>query len=125
MNLLVLGSPDVAALAWVNDCRAELGLPPLTCLPRGLRLKGESCPLANALRFKRLMGGVSVQPIPRRVTPTMTDSNGIWVAESGSFCEVHRWTLPDRVVEFVQGFDAGEFPAYDEELAVPVLDSRD
>jgi hypothetical protein len=79
-------------LAWCNEMRAQDGLGPLDCLPKGLRNDPLSCPCGKAT-------GLYVEHEsfgPTRETKYTND-------------------LPDPVIRFVAAFDDGHLPRYDED----------
>lgn len=83
----------VETLAWCNERRAERDMEPLKRLPKGRRSDPESCPCGKAtglkVRVRTYREGDSDTPLP----------------------------LPVAVEDFVEAFDGGELPQYDEALA--------
>lgn len=79
-------------LAWCNEMRAVKGMEPLDVLPKGRRYDGASCPCgaATGLHVERFNAfeGLSL------------------------FCE-----LPAAVRSFVDAFDNGNLPQYEEAAA--------
>ncbi len=78
-------------LAWCNERRAEKGMEPLDRLPKGDREDPASCPCGKA--------------------------TGLWVDNRtfGPTQSLHQANpLPQEVIEFVEAFDGGDLPQYDE-----------
>lgn len=82
-------------LAWCNSIRAEKGMEPLDCLPKGLPGDPASCPCGAAtglrVRVYTYDDGVDGDPMMRGA-------------------------VPDAVNEFVISFDDGQLPQYDARL---------
>ena len=96
---LVLQDPEIAALLWLNEARAELGLYALNRLPCGERHSAGSCPLANGLvEYDKMRLWIPHAPI---VCNTHASVSGL---------DIHRWTLPLAVTRFIGAFDGGAYP---------------
>lgn len=83
-------------LAWCNEIRAEKGMEPIGRLPIGQRNNGYDCPCgaATGVFVGRVGWGREIDAESRQI--------------------VDEKPLPEPVTEFVNAFDRGELPQYDD-----------
>ena len=88
-----------AALAWCNEIRAELGREPVTEIAKGIRHDDCYCPIANTI-------GDAQNPSKIQVLNWLT-------VKQPSSGYLH-CLLPNSVLRFINSFDRGELPEYEE-----------
>lgn len=98
-----------AALAWVNDTRAEYGGEALDELPSGARYDVSACVLAQALG--PVIADESSCDLPGNRRYTQGDGDAPpGMLHFGRGGHVYHRTLPVAVAEFALRFDRGRYP---------------
>lgn len=113
-------------LNWINSQRKNLGMKPLTALPKGVTGDAESCPIANSFTTKAAQAEVDDElrvnreiPVPKAVHDFVRklSCDGGYYSEllEKNIVDSYIAELPKYVSDFIVKFDDGKYPELIEE----------